>query len=268
MKLRVLGSASGVPMPGRYNEAVLVGVGDASYLLDAGEPCAATIHNSNVSIYSIKSVFISHSHADHVGGLPMLLQVAWLWQSRGPEFRFRPDNSLRVYLPAHSVAPLRQYLESLQMGDGRLPFKLLLEEIREGPIYRDERVAVSAHATSHLGRDRIDDEGRPHGHRAYSFVLEAEGKRVVYSGDLGSPADIAGLANGADGKRCDAVIVECAHFPPERLFAELPLERIKRVIVNHIHPSLCGDDRKIFAGLKDARGCDVVVAHDNLEVEV
>lgn len=264
MKVRILGSASGVPMPGRYNESALVRVGEASYLFDAGEPCAATIHNSDISIYSIKAVFISHTDADHIGGLPMLLQVAWLWQSRGPEFRFRPDNSLKLYMPSEAIPAFRQFLGAMRLAQRRMPYKLDLLPVREGATYRDETAAVSAQMTTHLTRHTVlDDEGKPCSQQAYSFVLEGEGKKVVYSGDIGAPSDIVNLCD-----RTDLLIVECAHFPAEKLFAALPLEKIKRVIVNHIHPSWCDDENKILGALKDSRGCEVVVARDNMEVEV
>lgn len=266
MKVRILGSASGVPMPGRYNEAVLVQVGQSSYLFDAGEPCAATIHNSDVSVYSIKAVFISHPHADHVGGLPMLLQVMWLWQSRGPEFRFHPDNSLRVYVPSDFVAPLRQFLRALRMGEGKLPYRLFIEPIQEGVFYRDlaEAVTVSAYPTTHLSKHIVlDDEGRPYINQAYAFVLEAEGKKLVYSGDLGSPTDIAPLLDNTD-----LLIMECAHFTPEKLFECLALEKVKHVLINHIHPSLNNDEERILQAAKEKSGAQVGVARDKMQIEV
>ena len=264
MKVRILGSASGVPMPGRYNESVIVRVGEASYLFDAGEPCAATIHTSDISVYSIKAVFISHTDADHLGGLPMLIQVAWLWQGRGPEFRFKPDNTLKVYMPSDAIPAFRQFLSAMRLPVKRMPYKLEILPIQEGVTHRDGSASVSAQPTTHLSRYTVlDDEGKPCSQQAYSFVIQAEGKKVVYSGDIGAPSDIAAVCDGAD-----LVIVECAHFPPEKLFAALPLERIRRVLVNHIHPSLCDDENKILVAAKDARGCEVMVGRDGMEVEV
>ena len=255
MKVRILGSASGVPMPGRYNESVLVRV---------GEPCAATIHNSDISIYSIKAVFISHTDADHLSGLPMLLQVAWLWQSRGRDFRFKPDNSLKVYMPSEAIPAFGQFLCAMRMPPKRMPYKLDILPIQGGVTHRDETATVSAQLTTHLtGHAVLDDEGKPCSQQAYSFVFEAEGKKVVYSGDIGAPSDIVNLCDGTD-----LLIVECAHFQPEKLFAELPLDKIRRVIVNHIHPSLCDDEDKILRAVKTTHGCEVLVARDNMEVEV
>jgi ribonuclease BN (tRNA processing enzyme) len=64
------------------------------------------------------------------------------------------------------------------------------------------------------------------------------------------------------------LIVECAHFPPEKLFATLPMGKIKRIVVNHLHPDLCNDERRILDAAKAAGRNDVIVAHDNLEIEI
>jgi len=257
-----LGSASGVPMPGRYNESALVRVGEASYLLDAGEPCAATIHTSDVSVYSIRAVFISHPHADHVGGLAMLLQVMWLWQSRGPQFRFKPDNHLDLYLSPSFVEPFGVFLDAMQMGVNRLPYRLNMQPIHEGVFYDDGVARVSAQLTSHGGSKPPGAEGAAK-FEAYSFVLEAEGRKVVYSGDVARPEELYPLLPGAD-----LLVMECAHFEPERLFQALKGQDVKRIVITHIHPKWAGREAEIAATARKHLGHDVPVAHDGWETEV
>jgi hypothetical protein len=38
--------------------------------------------------------------------------------------------------------------------------------------------------------------------------------------------------------------------------------------VNHLHPDLCNDERRILDAAKAAGRNDVIVAHDNLEIEI
>ena len=139
----VLGSGSGIPIIGRFNESILVEVEEHSYLFDAGEPCAATLHTNallrfygwetlshlpRIDIYSIKCIFISHFDADHVGGLPMLLQVMHLWQKRGENFKFKPDNSLLLYLPPETIDIFRQLMLILHLSS--IKYNLKIEPIK------------------------------------------------------------------------------------------------------------------------------------------
>jgi len=264
MKIRILGSASGVPTPGRYNESVIVRVGENSYLLDAGEPCAATILNSGLPLYSIKAVIISHCHADHIGGLPMLLQVMWLCQSKGEAFRFAPDNSLKLFLPSDAIPVFESFLRVLRMGEAKLPYKLDILPVEESTFFDDGTARVSALHTTHLTKHKVVGlDGKPYSSQAYSFCFEAEGKKLVYSGDIGDPSDLDPFVDGAD-----VLLVECAHFPPDALFRGLAGRDIKHIVVTHLHPTISDDDGLILGPAREHVRCKVTVARDNLELDV
>ena len=268
MRVLILGSGSGIPIIGHFNESVLVEVGGSSYLIDAGEPCAAVMHTRTllefygvsdrfrvetpkIDIYSIRSVFISHSDADHVSGLPMLLQVMHLWQKRGERFRFKPENSLSIYLPEDFIEPFKVFLKAVRLAE--LRYRLEISQVREGEFYNDERVRVSALRNTHL-RDGF----------SYSFLLEAEGKRLVYSGDLRSISELYPLLDD----ETDLAIVECAHFEPEELFTALKGKAIRRLIVNHIHDRLYGREEEIERLGNEVLNCEVRVGLDNMEVRI
>ena len=101
--LTFLGTGCGWPMADRYHSSLLLEEGGRRWLLDAGEPCSHRLKAMGVPFDSIDAVFISHGHSDHLSGLPMLMQGAWL------EGRSR---ALPVYLPSELIAPVR-------MWDGR-----------------------------------------------------------------------------------------------------------------------------------------------------
>lgn len=77
-KIHPLGTASGIPTANRYNESVVVIVNRDVYLLNAGEPCSASLVRRGIDHNKIKAIFISHMHADHFGGFPMLISLTEL----------------------------------------------------------------------------------------------------------------------------------------------------------------------------------------------
>ncbi|MCW4020234.1 MAG: ribonuclease Z [Candidatus Bathyarchaeota archaeon] len=267
MRVLIVGSGSGIPIAGHFNESVLVESNGSSYLFDAGEPCAATMHTNAlrsfyglpqvcmpiVDIYSIRSIFISHSDADHISGLPMLLQTMHLWQKRDETFRFKPENKLALYMPVEIMEPFKSFLQATNLKN--LRYTLEIMQIEEGEFYADETSRVSAFQNTHRKNEH-----------SYSFILQAEGKRLVYSGDLGNELEVLPLLQDA----ADLVIVECAHFSPERLFRALKgkEKNIRKLIVNHIHPRLYGQEEEIASLGRKHLDCEVIASGDNLEISV
>ncbi|MFH0965491.1 MAG: MBL fold metallo-hydrolase [Planctomycetota bacterium] len=225
----ILGSCSGIPVPGRFHASVALRAGADLYLLDAGEPAASSLVARGVGPDDLAASFISHMHADHCAGLPMLVQ--WM-QLAG---RKRP---LRVYLPAPALDPARRHLDSIFLGAPFLPFPLELSPVTPGIVLSDGSISVEAHPTTHLAPyARAVRKGGLDGAalclESYLYVVTAGRKRIVYSGDLGSPADLDPVIDGAD-----LLIVELAHFPPEDLFRYLGAKSVARVVCFHLHPDL------------------------------
>ena len=77
-KIYLLGTASGIPTLNRYNESVAIIVDRDVYLLDAGEPCSASLVRQGIDYNRIRAIFISHMHLDHFNGVPMLIALMQL----------------------------------------------------------------------------------------------------------------------------------------------------------------------------------------------
>ena len=87
----VVGSACGFPVPGRGHSSLLLSMSDQSLLIDAGEPCSRSLREAGISFNTIEAILLTHAHADHTGGLPMLIQTLWLSQRTRPLTIFLPE---------------------------------------------------------------------------------------------------------------------------------------------------------------------------------
>ena len=226
--LTFFGTGCGIPMADRLPSSILLETGDHHRcLLDAGEPCSQRLKAAGVPFESLDAVLISHGHADHIAGLPMLIQGAWLEPRRRP---------LPIYLPGELVTPLRAWLDAVYLPGTLLPFPIEWEpwENRPGPAELPGGLRVTVNPTTHLdGLRKVIDPGAKHRFLPYSLDLRwpGTGRRLVYSADLGQPADLDGLLRG---QPTDVLICELAHFAPAELFDYLKDKRIGTLLLTHV----------------------------------
>ena len=72
-ELKILGSASATPTPGRHPTAQALTVGASHYLIDCGEGTQWQMLEYRVRPTQLRAIFISHLHGDHYFGLFGLL---------------------------------------------------------------------------------------------------------------------------------------------------------------------------------------------------
>jgi ribonuclease BN (tRNA processing enzyme) len=220
--VRCFGTADGMPSAQRNHAAFLYRLGETSILVDCGESVDASFKASGLSYDAIDALIISHLHADHFGGLFMLLQGFWLEGRR---------KSLTIYLPEYAIGPLRQMLEAAMLLEELLQFRLRLLPIPEAEPLSIGQARVRAFRTSHLD-DLRSQLGKKYemDFASYCFLIEAGGRRIGHSADLGKPEDLAPLLT----QPLDLLVCELAHFRPEHLFIYLKLHKIKRVVFVHL----------------------------------
>ena len=253
IRVTILGSAAGFPTAKRVNTAIGVWRGEELYLVDTGEPVAAHLARRGVSPDTLRAVFITHTHADHLGGLPMLIQ--WLQLNH----RSRP---LVVCLPAEAVEGVRDFLNLLYLLPELLGFDLELRPIAPGRLYDSDGVVVEAFANRHV--DWLAEHARAGGlpmPGSFSYRLTVDGKRICFSGDLREAKEAVALAQGVD-----LAVVELAHFPPEELGEALAGVAVPRLVVTHIIHTLEPVEEGIADRIRAAGfGGEVFVAKDGDE---
>lgn len=114
----LLGTSGMMPLPRRALTALMTRFNGSSMLIDCGEGTQVSIREQGWSMHDIDLLCITHTHGDHISGLPGLLL------SMGNAERTEP---LRIIGPRGT----RRVVESLMVIAPGLPFLIEVEEITE-----------------------------------------------------------------------------------------------------------------------------------------
>lgn len=203
MKVYIFGSCSGTePMPDRHHTSLAVKVGERYYWFDAGEGCSYTAHLCGVDLLSVSEIFISHPHMDHVGGLANLL-----WTIRKLTVVNKKDplyGDITVHMSNErtfdgTLMVLRQ-TESYYKNNYATRFAKLTDTT----VFDNGSIKVEPLHNAHL--PQVNGEWQ-----SFSFRISAEGKRIIYSGDVKSITELAPFLK--DG--CDMLLMETGHHLAE-----------------------------------------------------
>ena len=194
MKLTFLGTCAGTePMPDRKHTSFILEAGGKVYWFDAGEGCSYTAHNLGIDLLQVSKIVISHPHMDHIGGLANLL-----WTVRKLCIVKKPAcaGDIDVYIPNLQTWEGVMMLLSNTEGNFKIPFELRAHQTHDGILFDDGTVKVTAFHNLHISR-RNDQW------QSYSFLIECQGKRIVYSGDVHAYEELDPVI----GTGCDGMII-------------------------------------------------------------
>ncbi|MFO1478212.1 MAG: MBL fold metallo-hydrolase [Verrucomicrobiota bacterium] len=221
-RLHCLGTGDGASGSGRNHAAFLYRFGTASLLVDCGEPVERALDALKLGPEIPGAILLSHGHADHVGGLFMLLQGLWISGRR---------KRLPIHLPGRLVPALRGLLEAGCVFEQMFEFRIDWKPLPAGRVFRAGGARVTALRNTHLERTRLEFPEKPAAaFLSCSFLIESGGLRIAHSADLGSPADLEPLLR----RPVDLLVCELAHFTPEELFRQLRGRPVGRVVFVHL----------------------------------
>ena len=198
LELFVLGTGGMMPLPGRFLTSVLLRREGELFLFDSGEGTQVSLRKLNLKWKKISSIFISHTHADHVTGLPGILMLSSQVERDDPLYIFGPPK-------------IKEYVEmNRKVLDMYINYEIIVKEIT-GPdiVYRGDGFSINAFPLRHtkpcVGYSLVEDE------RSGVFFPEKAEQEEVPMGPLWSE-----LQKGNDITLSDGRIVKASEVmgPP------------------------------------------------------
>lgn len=220
MRLTFIGTSHGLPEPNRKCSCTLITVGQNNYFVDMGAQAMENLINMGIEPNSVKGIFFTHKHGDHTDGIINFYDLAtWYYRECNPVIQFSsPEfiNAINVWREACGESP----------REG-----ITLETVKNGLTFDDGILKVTAVPTEHTSD-------------SHAFLIEAEGKKVLFTGDLAYPEkDFPAIAYDNE---LECIIGEGAHFSILQYLPYLEKCKYKRFFLNHYPAFKNMDNLKTF----------------------
>jgi ribonuclease Z len=195
----VLGTAAWVPDAEHDTVSLAVRGPDGVVLVDCGGSPLHKLARHGVERDEIRALIVTHRHADHLYGVPILIQGLWLGGRQAP---------LTIYGPEQALEVTQQLLAPFNLLEREDMFELRWQAVRlreEQPVVSIGAIEITASPVQHAGNDTI----------ALRFDDRAGGGSVAYSADTEPVEAMEQLAAGAGLLLHEATGDHEGHSTPE-----------------------------------------------------
>jgi ribonuclease Z len=177
LRMTLLGVGTAVPDQDRENTHMVWEGPDGLLLIDAGGSTFQRLLRAGLDPTRLRGVFLTHSHADHINGLAVLLFHLKLAGYAG---------RLPIYGNEPTLALARRVVEAFELDDIQVPVEWIV-------VTGGQEVPLNAEGY----RLRVADTVHSRPCLALRFEDRATGKALVYSADTEPCPSVQDLASGA-----------------------------------------------------------------------
>ena len=221
MHLQFVGCGDAFGSGGRFNTCFHLVGKKINALIDCGATSLVAMNRLAIDRNDIDTIFISHFHADHIGGLPFFLLEA--------NYVLKRKRALTIAGPPGLKTRFADLMETAFPGTKKLKlqFPLKLTELQPGKRSEVGAVQVTPLRVVH------DDRAGP----CLGFRFEVEGKVVAFSGDTEWTDALIDIGRDADLFVCEAYTRDkpiTTHMSLAALERRLDKIRPKRLVLSHM----------------------------------
>lgn len=198
-KLVLLGTGTPFADPTKSGPSLAIVVNNTSYIVDCGPGVvrraaeASKLGFPSLEASQLKTLFITHLHSDHTIGLADIILTPAVLDRNAPIRIYGPIGSKKMTddLMSAYKEDIAIRINGLEKGDA-IAYQVYTNEIKEGQIYKDSNLTVTAFNVKHGQWDN-----------AFGFVFQTKDKKIVVSGDCTYSENLIKYA-----KDCDILVHE------------------------------------------------------------
>jgi ribonuclease BN (tRNA processing enzyme) len=198
-KLILLGTGTPFADPTKSGPSLAIVVNNTSYIVDCGPGVvrraaeASKLGFPSLEAAQLKTLFITHLHSDHTIGLADIILTPAVLDRNAPIRIYGPVGSKNMTddLMSAYKEDIAIRINGLEKGDA-IAYQVYTNEIKEGQIYKDSNLTVTAFNVQHGQWDN-----------AFGFVFQTKDKKIVISGDCTYSENLIKYA-----KDCDILVHE------------------------------------------------------------
>jgi len=248
MKLIILGSGTCVPSLKRAAPGYYLSIFDKQILIDCGSGSLLQLEKAGKSYKSIDTVFITHTHPDHISDLIPLVQALFFT----PGFKRR--KKLLLVGPKGLKSFYRGWVPSLMKLPDTFPIEII--EIEEKIYFK----GFSVFSTRTL-----------HSENSIAYRFEAGGKSLVITGDCDYDQDLISFSH-----KTNLLITDCSfpdslktrgHLTPHEAGLIAKKAQVQKLILSHIYPTPYPDEDRVTECMNVYDG-KIILASDLMEIEI
>jgi ribonuclease BN (tRNA processing enzyme) len=221
MHVQFVGCGDAFGTGGRFNTCFHLVGRQINALIDCGATSLVSLNKLAINRNDIDTIFISHFHADHIGGLPFFILEA--------NYVLKRERALTIAGPPGLKARYAEIMATAFPGTTamELRFPLALRELEIGGRSEIGHVRVTPFHVVH------DDRAGP----CLGFRFDAEGKVIAFSGDTEWTETLIKIGYEADLFICEAYTRDkpvATHMTLSALQRHLGQIRPKRLVLTHM----------------------------------
>jgi len=294
-----LGTAGSLPTPERNTSSVLVNREGEMMLFDCGEGTQRQMMRARTGMMRLSYIFLTHLHADHILGIPGLLETMAFQGREQPLTIAGPKNTIRLVEAFSSICYFARDFEvramELEPGDAvkmdgyqveaietyhSVPSLgyCMKEDVRLGRFNREVAVALGVPAGPLFGRLQHGQTVEIDGRTISPDQVMGEprpGRKIVYTGDTRPCKSVELASNNADLLIHDGALAddmadwarETKHSTAGEAAQLAKRANVRKLVLTHISSRysenvspLLAEARRFFE--------DTIIADDLMEIEL
>ncbi|HXX02798.1 MAG TPA: MBL fold metallo-hydrolase [Xanthobacteraceae bacterium] len=221
MNLQFVGCGDAFGSGGRFNTCFHLSGRNINALIDCGATSLVAMNKLAINRNNIGTIFLTHFHGDHVGGIPFFLLEA--------NYVLKRERPLTIVGPPSLKSRFPDIMEVGFPGTKNLDLRFPLE-LRELEIGKRAEISGLQVTPFHV---KHDDRAGP----CLGFRFETEGKVIAFSGDTEWTDSLIDIGYEADLFICEAYTRDkpiTTHMALSQLERHLDQIRPKRLILSHM----------------------------------